>query len=552
MVRFTKIADTLVPGRVRGLLPFFIVLVIAAAVRLWGIDFGLPHTMCRPDEETVAALAFRFFRGHFKTHFFSYPPFFMYFTAALYAVPFAVGRSVGFFSSKEFFVALATSNPWPLLLIDRLASAACGIASVAILYLIGRRLFDRTTARVAATFLALTVLHVRDSHFGVTDVPATCAILAAFLFTMRFAQDGRLKDLRWSAALVGVAASTKYNALVIGLPALAVVAGLNFEKTKREWPTRIRRLANFGLVAVLAFLAMMPFALADWRQFFAGFSQEFGHLMAGHGLLVGRGWIVHLTTSLRYGLGLPLLIVAIAGLVWMARVAPRSALLVGLFPVVYFLMMGRGYTVFARYMLPIMPFLCLTGAWAIVRLGSVLASATGPSTKRTWMTVMLSAIIIAPSASNVVHIDRLLARPDSRLIAAKWLRSNMPAAATVYQSGSIYSQVQLKSPSLFAPSEDWGFDEGEARFMRGGASSPDQPDIVIVQESPLELYTAVPRTLDTVLARDYRQVHRVQAYDPGAISGVFDRIDAFFLPLSGFGGIDRPGPNISIYRRRNH
>lgn len=73
MVRFTKIADTLVPRRVRGLLPFFIVLVIAAAVRLWGIDFGLPHTMCRPDEETVAALAFRFFMGHFKTHFFSWP-----------------------------------------------------------------------------------------------------------------------------------------------------------------------------------------------------------------------------------------------------------------------------------------------------------------------------------------------------------------------------------------------------------------------------------------------------------------------------------------------
>jgi hypothetical protein len=31
---------------------------------------------------------------------------------------------------------------------------------------------------------------------------------------------------------------------------------------------------------------------------------------------------------------------------------------------------------------------------------------------------------------------------------------------------------------------------------------------------------------------------------------VYDQQDAFFLPLSGFSGIGRPGPNISIYRRR--
>jgi hypothetical protein len=35
--------------------------------------------------------------------------------------------------------------------------------------------------------------------------------------------------------------------------------------------------------------------------------------------------------------------------------------------------------------------------------------------------------------------------------------------------------------------------------------------------------------------------------DTGA---VFDRQDAFFLPIAGFSGVERPGPNVSIYLRR--
>jgi len=505
--------------------------------------------LCRPDEEAVATMALRFFRGHFKSNFFAYPPLFMYVDSVLYAVVFAGGKIVGFFAAKESFLAWATGNPWALLLIDRIASAAFGVACVAILYGIARRLFDRTTARIAAAFLALAALHVRDSHFGVTDVPATCAVLASFFFTVKFAQDGRSKDLWWSAVLVGLAGATKYNAILIGLPAIAVAAGLSFRLSSGRWPARIRQLIQFGLAASLVFLAAMPFVLTSVRPFLTGFSQEFEHLMAGHGLLLGRGWIVHLTLSLRYGLGWPLLISSFAGFVWMVRVAPRTALLVGLFPVAYFAFMGRGYTVFARYMLPILPFLCLTGAWAVVRLGSLLARGVLASTRSMRLTVLLAALIIAPSFLQVVQTDRLLAITDSRLLAAEWLRSNLASEGTVYQTGRIYSQVQMKPPSLSPPNEDWGFDEEEARFTRGGNVSDDQPNFVIIQRSPLELYTAVPHGLDRILERDYIHVHSVLAYDSSARAGIFDQIDAFFLPLSGFKGIVRPGPNIFIYRR---
>ena len=50
---------------------------LAAAVRLWGLDFGLPNTKCRPDENLPALLALGFLRGDPNPHFFNWPSLYM-------------------------------------------------------------------------------------------------------------------------------------------------------------------------------------------------------------------------------------------------------------------------------------------------------------------------------------------------------------------------------------------------------------------------------------------------------------------------------------------
>jgi hypothetical protein len=42
----------------------------------------------------------------------------------------------------------------------------------------------------------------------------------------------------------------------------------------------------------------------------------------------------------------------------------------------------------------------------------------------------------------------------------------------------------------------------------------------------------------------------VNGVPPPAGSGIYDRQDAFFLPIAGFTGVARPGPTVLIYRRR--
>ena len=77
----------------------------------------------------------------------------------------------------------------------------------------------------------------------------------------------------------------------------------------------------------------------------------------------------------------------------------------------------------------------------------------------------------------------------------------------------------------------------------------ERPDWIVVAESPLRLYTPVAPELRSILAAEYQ---RVQVFSPTREpepEAWFDRQDAFFLPYANFSRRERPGPQLSIYRR---
>src|SRR5262249_11526603 len=152
--------------------------------------------------------------------------------------------------------------------------------------------------------------------------------------------------------MVGLAASTKYNGgVLLGVGFVIAAVARNTEDGRRSTTALARGLTGFCVAALLAFVAGTPFALIDHRSFFAGLRFESGHLSEGHGIVLGRGWLYHLTFSLRYGLGTPLLVASLAGMPLLAVRAWRKAAILCAFPLLYYLILGRGFTVFVRYMI---------------------------------------------------------------------------------------------------------------------------------------------------------------------------------------------------------
>ena len=54
--------------------------------------------------------------------------------------------------------------------------------------------------------------------------------------------------------------------------------------------------------------------------------------------------------------------------------------------------------------------------------------------------------------------------------------------------------------------------------------------------------------MNLFLTEGYVEVERFTAFSTGP-RRVYDRQDAFFVPFAGFSGVERPGPNFTLYRR---
>jgi Dolichyl-phosphate-mannose-protein mannosyltransferase len=522
------------------------VLCVAALARIWGVTFGLPNSDARPDEVTLIQVALGLLFGGLNPHFFHWPSLEFYALAALYRVAFEVGRLRGSFTLKFDVFRDAMANPGPYLLVPRALSIAAGVWTVWLVYRLTRRLFDDETGIVAAFFLAVAFLHVRESHFGMTDVPMTCLVVAALLLlSPAFEDPAQIRPWMAGGLMVGLAASTKYNAGVLLAVGFVVAAIGGAGEGGRRSPTTIARgLVAFCGAALLAFIAATPFSIIDYQAFFDGLRFDSQHLSEGHGVVLGRGWFYHLSFSLRYGLGTPLLMASVAGMPILAVRAWRKAAVLCAFPILYYLILGRGYTVFVRYMIPIVPFLCVTAAVTIVEITRLLA--------RQWpragqLIVTTLAILVAlPSIGRVIAFDRLIARPDTRVLAATWLDARTALSDWIAEAPSAFLHPLWGRSSTLQLAR---FDATRGLFV-SDQNEAVMPAWVVVAKSPLSVYTARPDGLMPLVQSKYSLAASFPAATGSEPPAWFDQQDKFFMPFVAFVRRLGPGPDIEIYRRR--
>lgn len=520
----------------------FVIVLVALAVRLVGLQFGLPYAYARPDETEAAGPAVTYLTsGSLRPQFFQWPSLFSYVVAALYAL---YGGVFGFLTGHASVAAFVESRyEWfaPFLVIPRAFSMTMGVITVGVVSALGRRLFDDVTALVGSLFLALCFLHVRDSHFAMSDVTMTLFVVLAVLATVRWQQEGGVSRAVVAGMLVGLAGATKYNGLA-SAAAFVVAAAMQWHARRdRSAPLA---LVAFAVAALVAFFAGSPYIAIDWSRFVADVSSVQATMARGHGgMQISRGWWYFGTVVLPAGLGWPLYVVSLFGVAGLlvSRVRPAAVLLA--FPLAYYFYAGQSYAVFARYILPVVPFLCVAAAWLVVTLVR-LALASQSSRQQVMAIVGLTLAIVAPSAWSAIQLDRLLARTDNRVVTANALATILPADDLIYQSGSSYGRVPLGLNGHGAALREATFDADAGTF------SPAEPTWVLVQRSPLVMYSRVPETLTRVLAERYTLVSTHSAEATPAALRVYDQQDAFYLPLAGFAGLRRPGPSFELYRLR--
>jgi len=517
---------------VRTRLPLAAILVVAAVARFWAIDFCLPSVVCRPDEEAVAAITTQFFARDLNPHFFDWPPLFMY-AVTLALIPYAKYlKFTGVLRSEYRFLQSISIDPTPILLIARMLSALAGTISVGVLYKIGEAIGDRLTGLLAALFLALSYLHVRDSHFGVTDVTATLLSLVVVLLAVRMTVV-TTRQVVIAGLVTGLTAATKYNAAAVALPVCWMIV-TDRSLTRRA---RLTHTLMFASLAAIAFVVVAPYSVIEGAAFTRSLGAISAHLAGGHGPDVGRGWWVHLSSTLRFGVGLPVLVCGVVGLAWQCVRTPRVGIAVAIFPLVTYAAIGGGMTVFSRYAIPIVPFVCLGAAVSVVAVARSAAEAAARpqwATAIAWLTAM---VVVFPSARSVLQFDQLLSVEDSRVAAARWITAHYPDGAVIGETERRFNRLSFHDGDSTHPSRY------QTLVLEAEGSDPD---VIVVAESPLHPDGLPPAVTGERLSH-YRKVFESSAAErPGSI---YDWQDEFYIPLAGIDHLDRPGPRITLYAR---
>ena len=93
------------------------ILAVATCVRLWGIDWGLPHPY-HPDEGSVLFHSLGFGTGDLNPHWFRWPSLSMYEMFGVYGVYFVIGKLSGLFAAPADLAPTAPAREslclrWP-------------------------------------------------------------------------------------------------------------------------------------------------------------------------------------------------------------------------------------------------------------------------------------------------------------------------------------------------------------------------------------------------------------------------------------------------------
>lgn len=436
-----------------------LLLTLAAfGIRLWHLGYGLPHIFYL-DEGHFTFLALDMGGGDLNPHFFSHPALFFYLCFAVDAAYILWGVFTGVFAKPGDAWLLFKTDPTVFYFLHRLVCAAMGTLTVPLTYLIGKRVFGKSAGLLAAGFLAFALLHVQYSRLVMLDVPLTFFTTLAFLLAYRAFQDSGLRWYALAGCAGGLAAAVKYQGFeILMLGPLAAFFGA-MEKGGNPWPELLgRRSWIFYLFFGIGFTLGSPYWVLDFQNFAAEFLRVWScYKGAGSGQLGYEGqwnWGYYLRHGLADGVGIPMLVAALSGaILLLVRPMPRNLYFLS-FPLTYFAIAGLSSIRTARYMLPILPFVCLAAAaflvWFVTRIFG---------TESKWKAAVLVVVGIAavsPSLVSGLRFDYLSARPDTRVQADAWACENIPASGKALVSSNVFlrgagrkSQITFLDKTLF-------------------------------------------------------------------------------------------------------
>ena len=404
------------------------IVLLGLALRLWGIGWGLPGPSrlgsYHPDEGVNllnAVLEHGEPRPHLDLGFYNYGS--LYFYAWQAGV--AVNRAYGLAKVPPTAPGLppAPDSFGAMILAGRFLTALFGALTIWAVFALGNRLFGASTGLGAAALYAVMPAAVVHGRYATVDVPATFCVTVALALGARLLTRTDPRACAAAGLVCGLAAATKYN---VALVVFAPLAALYLRRKLAGGTPPSAPWIVLG-AAVVGFVVGCPGALLNGPKFVQDFTFELTKSGRGMGLLfvnTGSGYVYHLSRSLRYGLGEPLLVACLAAGAFACARRSRQDAYLAAFALPYYLVIGYAQVRFLRYTVPLLPVLAVLAARMAV---------DGVATPRPAM--RLASLLVAIGAAFALYVsishDAMMAGVDARDRAAEDIRRSLRPGGVV-------------------------------------------------------------------------------------------------------------------------
>jgi hypothetical protein len=425
----------------------------------------------------------------------------------------------------------------------------------------GREVSDKRIGFVAATFLAFTFQHIRESHYGTPDVFSGFLIAWCFAFMLKIAESGRLRHYVLAGLFAGLATGTKFtNGLLVIPVGIAYISG---RLNSGNGPLISRLLSKptigmflgglVGFAIAYPNVLFRPSVFVQYVRFLLDVGANGYEPIAQFRIDAAPAWLYYLNAT-TWGMGWSMVVLAIIGLPLVLRRKLAGWILLG-FVASYYALLARSPHYVSRYLVPVVPILCILAALGLVFVVNLVFSHRQQLINVT-VSVVVALVVLQPLAMSVRH-NVLLTRVDTRSIAKEWIESHIPPGTSVAVDWQKHAPPLRMVEDAF-PVSDPQYDVMVANgiglpeysldyYRRAGVEylilSSYIDDLILT--SPADV--AVRERFYQDLENESHLVYSIVPYsgDEGKPPFLFDQM---FGPVTSLWRFERPGPVIRVYR----
>ena len=421
---------------------FILIVVLAIVTRMVGISFGLPY-LYHVDEARFAKISITYFTGDLNPHFFHVPSLHTYMVAGLWGGYYICGKIWGKFSSITDFMESFDEDATPHVIIARLLSVLLSIGTILLVFYLGKKMYNPRVGILASLFLIFSPVHSKISHYMVPDVPMVFFISISFVCIWFIYTKGDTKFYILAGLFAGIATATKFGGQLLFLPLF--LAHIFYVLGKKQSVKNIFFSHKLILSVVFffgGFLAGCPYAIIDFPKFWNDFKWQSQHLLqVGHygSSTAQPAWLFYIRYGLAENVGKFIQYLVYGGVLYGLVRRKKKDLILIVFPLVLFVLIGSWKSMAARYLLPLTPFFCLIAALFLdVILSKIKAfleryDSASMFHKRMNKILIFSAVMIflIPNVLIIMRFNSLLTQEDTRTVAKKWINDNLSRGSSL-------------------------------------------------------------------------------------------------------------------------